>query len=77
MDQTLEAFFVLIDNAKVPSRTSDAIRAKTCASVRPSATLERMRTRVRHDQIDVLLQEQFLLFFLKAGSVRRTRWRAE
>src|SRR6476469_5728410 len=77
MDQTLEAFFVLIDNAKSFTHFGRTLVQKNLRGLPGRAQLERMRTRVRHDQIDVLLQRNNLTLFLKAGRVRRSGAREE
>ena len=75
MDQTLDAFFVLIDNAKSFAHFCCDLVQNNLRGLPGRTQLERMRTRVCHDQIDVLLQRSNFTLFLKAGSVRRTRAR--
>jgi len=70
--KTLDAFFVLIDNAKSFAHLGRDLAQNNLRGLPGRAQLERMRTRFRHDQIDVLLQRNNFALFLKAGSVRRT-----
>src|ERR1700745_3689664 len=72
MDQTLNAFFILTDNAKSFAHLGRDLAQKNLRGLPGRAQLERMRTRFRHDQIDVLLQRNNFAPFLEAGSVWRT-----
>ena len=72
MDQTLEAFFVLIDNAKRFAPFGCDLAQNNLRGLPGRARLERMRTRISHDQIDVLLQRNNFALFLKATGVWRT-----